>query len=101
MVTIRGFSAEIVPACTGLFTMSIFLAAVFAYPCKLKHKLLGVALGVLGILALNWIRIVTLLLIGAYHPQAFEFTHLMVWRSLVVFAAALLWLFWVQRFAHA
>ena len=100
-ISINGFAAEIVPACTGLFTTSIFLAAVLAYPSSLPRKLQGIALGVLGIMALNWIRIITLLLIGGYYYPAFEFTHLILWRSLVIFGAAVLWLFWIQRFAHA
>ena len=100
MVTVNGFSAEIIPACTGLFSTSIFLAAVLAYPSTAKSKLLGLTIGLLGILTLNWIRIVSLLLIGAYYRPAFEFTHLVVWRSLVIFVALFLWLFWVNRFAR-
>jgi len=101
IITLGGFSAEIVPACTGLFTTSIFVAAVLAYPASPKSKIWGIAMGVAGIMAINWLRILTLLLIGAYYYPAFEFSHLIVWRSLVIFAAAWLWLFWVQRFAHA
>lgn len=100
-VRVNDFSAEIIPACTGLFTTSIYMAAVLAYPCTWRSKLLGMALGVFGILALNWMRIVSLLLIGAYYRPAFEFAHLFVWRSLVIFAAGILWLYWVKRFAHA
>ena len=100
MVTVNDFSAEIIPACTGLFSTSIFLAAVLAYPSTAKSKLLGLAIGVFGILALNWLRIVSLLVIGAHWRPAFEFTHLVVWRSLVIFFALFLWLFWVKRFTR-
>jgi len=54
-----------------------------------------------GILTLNWVRIISLMLIGAYWNTAFEFAHLVVWQSLAVFFAAFLWLLWVQRIAHA
>lgn len=100
-ISIEGFTANIVPACTGLFTMTIYVAAVLAYPCTFKRKGQGILIGVLGILALNWVRINSLLLIGAYWNAVFDFAHLVIWQSLIVFFAAFLWLFWVQRFVHA
>ncbi len=100
-VVVRGFAAEVIPACTGLFTISILTAAVLAYPCAGRAKLLGIALIALGVLTLNWVRIVTLLLAGAYWPQAFELLHLVIWRSVAVLAALGLWLLWARRIAPA
>ena len=99
-VTINGFAAQVIPACTGLFTMAVFLAAVIAYPCPWTHKFSGIAVGTLGLLALNWTRIVSLLLIGGYWPAAFDVAHLLVWRSAVLVIAALLWLAWARRASH-
>ena len=39
------FSVEVIPACSGIFAYILFLAAVLAYPCKLKAKATGIALG--------------------------------------------------------
>ena len=99
VVAIQGFVANIVPACTGLFTTTIFLSAVLALPSPIKQKLYGVLLGIAGILAFNWVRIVTLLLIGAYLPDALDFMHLVVWRSLLIFFALFLWLRWANGIA--
>lgn len=96
-VSINGFSAEVIPACTGLFTTAIFLAAVIAYPTAWAHKLSGVAIGILGLFAVNWIRIVSLLLVGGYWPSAFDVAHLLVWRSVVLIIAAFLWLAWARQ----
>lgn len=96
-VTINGFAAQVIPACTGLFTTAIFLAAVVAYPASWSHKLVGVAIGTFGLLAVNWVRIVSLLLIGGYWPSAFDVAHLLVWRSVVLIIAAFLWLSWARR----
>ena len=100
-VSIDGFAANVVPACTGLFTMTIYAAAVLAYPCAWKRKLQGVLLGISAIVALNWVRIISLLLIGAYWPQVFDFAHLVVWQSVALVFAAFVWLYWMQRYAHA
>jgi archaeosortase B (VPXXXP-CTERM-specific) len=100
-INVEQFTANIVPACTGLFTITIFIAAVLAYPCSLRQKAMGVFFGVLAILTLNWIRIVSLLLIGAYWPNAFDFAHLVVWQSVAIVFAVVAWLFWVQKVVYA
>lgn len=99
-IVIESFVANIVPACTGLFTTTIYIAAVLAYPSSLKRKAQGVIFGVLAIMLINAIRIISLLLIGAYWVDAFEFVHLVIWQTAAVVFAVFLWLFWVQRFAH-
>lgn len=99
-VTINGFAAQVIPACTGLFTMAVFLAAVIAYPCPWGRKLSGAAIGIVGLLAINWVRIVSLLLIGGYWPGAFDVAHLLVWRTAVLILAAFLWLSWARKAAH-
>ena len=86
-VTINGFTAQVIPACTGLFTTAIFLAAVIAYPCGWPQKLSGAAIGIFGLFAVNWIRIVSLLLIGGYWPSAFDVAHLLVWHGRAVCTA--------------
>lgn len=99
-VTINGFTAQVIPACTGLFTTAVFLAAVLAYPCRWHRKPSGLAIGILGLFAVNSIRIVSLLVIGGYWPRAFDVAHLVVWRSAVLVIAAFLWLAWARRAAH-
>jgi len=95
------FSVEVIPACTGLFPTVIFISAVLAYPCKLKEKLIGIGLGIPAIFLVNLVRMVSLFYVGAYFPQIFEATHLLFWQSLIIIAAVLLWLLWVQKFTHA
>jgi len=96
-IQVEGFIANIVPACTGLFTLTMYAAAVLAFPCSLKQKTKGLALGIGSILALNWVRINSLLLIGAYWNEAFDFAHLVVWQTIAIVFAVFVWLFWVQR----
>jgi len=100
-IALDGFAANIVPACTGLFTITIYVAAVLAFPAGLVHKLKGLGLGVLSIMTLNGIRIISLMLIGAHWRSAFDFAHLVVWQSIAIFFAVFLWLFWVERLNRA
>ena len=101
LITSPSYSMEVVTACTGLFVTTIFLSAVIAYPCRLRTKLIGVAIGIPGIFLLNVVRLVTLFYVGIYLPRFADRVHLLVWQSLIILLVLVLWLFWVGRFAHA
>lgn len=94
------FSVEVIAACSGIFAYVLFVAAVFAYPCKLKAKLIGIVLGLPAIFFVNLVRMVSLFYIGAYLPQFFEPAHLLFWQALMIVTVVLVWLFWAQRFTH-
>jgi len=87
-------SVEIIRECTGVYPTALYLAAVFAYRCSWRSKLLGIFGGIIAIQVLNLIRIVSLMLVLKWSPDSFEFMHLTVWQSLMVFLTALLWLLW-------
>ena len=70
-------------------------------PAPWRARLLGVALGFAGIQLLNLVRVIALFLTGSYLPDLFDTSHTVVWQSVVVAAALVLWLFWAQRFAGA
>jgi exosortase H (IPTLxxWG-CTERM-specific) len=95
---VEGFAVRIDDVCTGIFIVAIYLSAVLAYPSRAKEKLKGLLLGASAILFLNLIRVVSLMYIGRYFPAFFETAHLLVWQSLIIFAALLVWLYWTQRF---
>jgi len=94
------FSVKVIAACSGIFAYVLFVAAVLAYPCKLKEKTIGIGLGVPTIFAVNLVRMVSLFYIGAYLPQFFEAAHLLFWQALMIAIAVLIWLFWAQRLTH-
>jgi len=94
------FSVEVIAACSGIFAYVLFVAAVLAYPCKLKEKATGIVLGVPTIFVVNLVRMVSLFYIGAYLPQFFEAAHLLFWQALMIATAVLIWLFWAQRLTH-
>ena len=54
----------------------------------------GVLVGVLGLFALNQLRIVSLYFAGIHTPDLFEMLHLEVWQMLFIAASVGLWLAW-------
>lgn len=94
-VVFRGFPVEIISECTGLLEMVIYCAAVVAYPAGIRKKLLGIGAGVLAIYLLNVVRIIVLLLVGAYSRRVFDFLHLYFWQATLIIMIAAVWLGWL------
>ena len=101
LLSIDGFAARIDDVCTGIFVVAIYLSAVLAYPSRVGEKLKGLFLGASAILILNMIRVVSLMYIGRFFPALFETAHLVVWQSLIIFSALLVWIYWTERFVGA
>jgi len=101
LLSIEGFAAQIDDVCTGIFVVAIYLSAVLAYPSGAAQKLKGFLLGTSAILVLNLIRVISLMYIGRYIPDFFETAHLLVWQSLIIFSALLVWIYWTERFVGA
>ena len=96
---IRGsrFAVNIRNGCNGVEAMLIFLAAVLAFPAPWRARLLGLALGVVAIQAVNLVRVVALYLTGAYFPSFFDASHTVVWQTVVILFSVMLWILWANR----
>ena len=96
---IRGsrFAVNIRNGCNGVEAMLIFLAAVLAFPAPWRARLLGLAVGVVAIQAVNLVRVVALYLTGAYFPAFFDASHTVVWQTVVILFSVLLWILWANR----
>ena len=95
-----GFAISIVEECTSLAPLAIFIAAVLAFPASFSRKLLGIALGVVALSAVNLVRTTSLFYIGSAFPETLEVVHLLVWQSLMVIFAVALWLLWMRRWGY-
>ena len=97
LVSSDDFAVTIIGECTGIVPMLIFLSAVVAYPCGIKHKLAGMGMGIVALYLLNLIRIVSLFSIGSSYPDFLETAHMVLWQGLMILLALILWLFWANR----
>jgi exosortase H (IPTLxxWG-CTERM-specific) len=96
---IRGprFAVNIRNGCNGVEAMIIFLGAILAFPGPWSWRLKGLVLGVVAIQAVNLVRVVALYLTGAYFPALFDSSHTVIWQTVVILFAVLLWLWWAGR----
>ena len=92
------FSMAIVANCTALIPIVIFISAVLAFPSTAKQKIIGIALGIVGLFVLNLVRTVSLFFIGrSFSESVFDIAHMLVWQSLMIIFAIILWLVWVGK----
>lgn len=99
LVSGPGFAMNIYNGCNAIEAMLILLAAILAYPASWKARGLGLMAGVLLIQAVNFIRLVSLYLIGRYWRSAFEVAHVTVWQILIILVALAIFVVWSRRFA--
>ena len=95
----RRFAVNIRNGCNGVEAMLIFLAAVLAFPAPWRARLLGLAIGVVAIQAVNLVRVVALYLTGVYFPSWFDASHTVIWQTVVILFSVLLWILWANRLA--
>ena len=99
-LSFNGFSASIEGACDGVQPTYIYLAAVLAFPSRWRDKGWGILIGIPAIFLINFARIVTVMLCGAYWPDLFERVHLYGWQALVIALTLAVWVFWAEVFVR-
>lgn len=100
--TRNGFAVSIESGCNGVEATLILVAAILAFRAPWRHKLAGLATGIVAVQALNLVRVVSLFYLGQWSAAAFEWAHLYLWQALImvdVLVVWLLWLRWVRRTA--
>ena len=93
------FAVNIENGCNGVEAMLILLASIAAFPASWKAKAVGLLAGAVVVQLLNEVRVVTLYLLGAYHPRVFDLFHTAVWQIAIILAAIGFFLQWSARVA--
>ena len=89
-----GFAYEIYYRCTAMLPAALLAALTFASTACLRRKIIGMALGVSVLIALNLIRLVHLYHLGVHRPDLFEVSHGVVWELILIMATLGLWWLW-------
>ncbi|MFQ5515093.1 MAG: archaeosortase/exosortase family protein [Myxococcota bacterium] len=91
-----GSAFRVIDECTGIEVMALFGAAILAFPSPWRRRLRGLAVGLPILIALNLVRMVTLVWLGASSARALELGHVYVWPVIVLTVALGLWLHWAR-----
>ena len=94
------FAVNVRNGCNGIEAMVILLAAIVAFPAGWKDRGRGLLLGASVLQAVNLVRVMALYLTGAYLPHLFDASHTLLWQSIVILCAVVVWLLWAQRLSR-
>lgn len=91
-----GFGVSIEPGCNGVEACLILFAAIMAFPASWRHRLRGLAWGLVAVQGLNVVRVVSLFYLGQWHMESFRFAHEYLWQGLIMLDVVVVWLLWVR-----
>jgi exosortase H (IPTLxxWG-CTERM-specific) len=94
--TASGFAVSIEAGCNGVEATIVLAAAILAFPAPWRHRLFGLAAGVVAVQGLNLIRVISLFYLGQWNIDVFEWAHLYVWQALIMLDVLIVWLIWVR-----
>lgn len=94
-ILVGGRVLEVTPECSGIEPISIFIAGVLAFPCSRRKRLLGLAMGLVGVGLLNLARIAALAVVAGTWPDSFDPWHNALMHLFPLFAVLPLWLVWM------
>ena len=92
----NGFAVSIESGCNGVEATIVLVAAILAFPAPWKHKIAGLAAGIVAVQGLNVVRVISLFYLGQWNLQVFEWAHLYVWQALIMLDVLIVWLVWVR-----
>jgi len=94
--TRNGFAVSIEAGCNGVEAALILIAAMLAFPAPWRHRLLGIAAGLIAVQSLNVVRVLSLFYLGQWNARAFEWAHLYLWQVLIMLDVLIVWLIWIR-----
>jgi exosortase H (IPTLxxWG-CTERM-specific) len=99
--TQNGFAVSIEAGCNGIEATIVLVAAILAFPSTWKHKMMGLAAGIVAVQGLNVLRVISLFYLGQWDFKVFEWAHLYVWQALIMLDVLVVWLVWVRTLPRA
>jgi exosortase/archaeosortase family protein len=90
------FSVEIGRGCDAYRICSLLSAAIIAFPSSLRLKLWGLALGLLWLNLLNFVRILGLFFVGGHLPAHFQASHQTYFPIFLICMTMAAWIFWLR-----
>jgi exosortase/archaeosortase family protein len=90
------FNLNIKRGCDAIEATALFVSAILAFPVPFRKKILGLIIGIITLVLVNFIRIITLFITVLKHPALFSFMHDQIWQIIYIAIAVLLLLLWLQ-----
>ncbi len=95
-----GVAFRIIPECTPLFTIGLFLCFIGFYPASVRQKAAGLAMGIPALYLGNLVRLAATFLVSRHDRGLFEVVHVylgQVFTIALIVISCLLWLKWLDQ----
>jgi exosortase/archaeosortase family protein len=94
----HSFSFIVIPECGAIEVMSIFFAAVIAFPTRWWKRFVGLIVGLPLMYAVNIFRLSCLAVIGALDAEGhiFKLSHEYIWQAVYIVFVVAVWLAWIE-----
>ena len=89
-------AVQVLAGCNAVEVCALLAAAILAFPARLWECLIGAAVGVVALQAVNLLRIITLLYLSRGSQPLFEFFHHYVWDAMIGLEGLLVFFFWAR-----
>ncbi len=100
IIRLKGLALDVRFGCNGLEAFLIYTVAILSFPAGVRQKIIGVTVGFLILQVLNVLRIAGLGLSGIYLKEYFHYLHIYVAQGLMIAAALVLFLVWLNYAAE-
>ena len=92
------FMVDIAPECDAVQLCTLLASAILAFPAPWRSKAVGILTNIALLQAVNFIRVVSLYIIGAqYSEDTFHTAHLVIWPGILIVAVVTMWVNWARR----
>ena len=88
---------EIARGCDATRALGLLCAAIMAFPASWRSKGLAIVKGTVLLLAVNLVRILSLMFVSRVRPELFEHLHLAFWPLLLILTMLWFWTTWARR----
>jgi len=94
----KNFNFVVIPDCGAIPSMSIFVAAVLAFPALWRKRLAGILMGLPILYIVNAFRLAFLAVVGAWDNAGtvFQFSHYYLWQGIYIVFVVAVWMSWVE-----
>jgi exosortase/archaeosortase family protein len=100
IVSGKGFVLQIIPECTPVFMVGLFLCFIVFSPATVRQKASGLVLGIPALYLGNLVRLVIIFMVGQYDRSLFETVHAFwgqIYTIFLVLLCFILWLKWIDK----
>jgi len=96
LVTGTRLKFVIIPDCTGLYPFAILTGFILAFPARSGKKLLGIIGAFFASFSVNYLRMMSIMVIAVHSQRAFEIAHLLIWQTSFIILVLGYFFWWIR-----